>query len=574
MSMVVNQKTKNAVYLVWLLLVPLGMWFVFRAYPPQLSGHYDAATAFLILTLVVAAMPMVINNTPIFLIQWVTLATFLLFGLFVEMIFAQVAIIVLLLKLRIEKDQFYRFPLNSLMFFVVSFVSGAVYYLLGGHTGEYLVNDSRSLWLAVLYAILNYLINQIIISFYFSYIYKLKGSYFGKDFIWETVTTVITFPLGFVLYMLYVQVGIIALLFVGIPFASLSIILNLYYSSEKINEYLQKASEIGHQLAERLNINDVIGLFIQKLMEMLPVDYAYIFETVDDQELKVIRRIERGQVLSNNLPPLRKNEGLSGVVWAKRKASLFIRKKAWREMVAGYIPDDAESILSVPIVRNNEVVGVLLLASTRKRAYQKSQLMIVDILCSHFAVAIDNARHYEEAKTNSERCALTHLYNYRFFENMLSNEFEKLHVFERQRLSLIILDIDHFKAVNDTYGHQSGNEILCELANRLSELVGEKGTVARYGGEEFVALLPNVHKEAAFELAERIRQAIADYPFTITHSMEEDKQLILVPITVSIGVATAPEDADDSLALIRHADRALYVGAKRAGRNRVAEYVK
>lgn len=570
----VDHKIKKIIYLVWPMIVFPGIILTFHAFPPHTSGHALAVTAFLILTSVVAAMPMVINNIPIFLIQWVSLASFLLFGLFVEMIFAQAAVIVLFLKLRIQKDQFYRYPLNSLMFFIVSLVSGLVYYALGGATGEKLVDDDRSLWLAVLYAILSYLLNQIIISFYFSYIYKFKGSYFGKDFIWETVTTVITFPLGFVLYMLYAQVGIVALLFVGIPFASLSIILNLYYSSEKVNEYLQKASEIGHQLAERLYMNDVLDLFIQKLTEMLPVDYAYIFETANEAELQVIRRIEKGKILPNNMPKLRINNGVSGMVWAKRTASFFSKKKDWRRLGEGYIPEDAESLLSVPVVRNNEVVGVLLLASSRKRAYEKYQLMIVDILCSHFAIAIDNARHYEEAKTNSERCALTHLYNYRFFEAKLTNEFEKLHVFERQRLSLILLDIDHFKNVNDTYGHQSGNEILCELANRLSAIVGNKGTVARYGGEEFVVLLPDMHKEDAYSLAENIRLAIANRPFTIAQAMEEEKQKRLIPITASIGVAAAPEDADDSLALIRHADRALYVGAKRAGRNRVAEYMK
>ncbi|XJZ26383.1 sensor domain-containing diguanylate cyclase [Bacillota bacterium Lsc_1132] len=572
--MVVNQKTKNAIFLAWLFLVPLGMWLTFHAYPPHISGHAPAVAAFFLLTSIVAAMPLVINNTPIFLIQWVSLASFLLFGLFVEMAFAQAAVIVLLVKIRLEKDQFFRYPMNSIMFFLVSLVSGMAYYALGGETGNDLVDGSRSLWLAALYAILSYLLNQIIISFYFSFIYKNKGSYFGKAFIWETVTTVITFPLGFVLYMLYVQVGVAALLFVGVPFASLSIILNLYYSSEKVNKYLQMASEIGHQLASRLFVKDVIDLFIQKLTEMLPVDYAYIFDAAEDRELKVIRRLEKGKVLPNDLPPLRKSEGVSGIVWSKRRASLFTNKKAWKGSIADYIPDDAESVLSVPIVRNNEVVGVLLLASKKKRAYEKSQLMIVDLLCSHFAVAIDNARHYEEAKTNSERCALTHLYNYRFFENMLTNEFEKLYVFERKRLSLIILDIDHFKAINDTFGHQSGNEILCKLANRLTVLIGNKGTVARYGGEEFVVLLPEVYKEDAFELAEQIRKAIADQPFTITHSINEDEQKMLIPITVSIGVATAPEDADDALALIRHADRALYVGAKRAGRNRVAGYTE
>jgi diguanylate cyclase (GGDEF)-like protein len=198
--------------------------------------------------------------------------------------------------------------------------------------------------------------------------------------------------------------------------------------------------------------------------------------------------------------------------------------------------------------------------------------MIIDILCSHFAVAIENAKHYELTKMQSEHCSLTKLHNYRYFENMLTEEFEKLMRFERRTLSLILLDIDHFKVVNDTYGHQSGNEILFELASRLKKLVGGRGTVARYGGEEFVVLLPDAPKEEAYQMAEQIRQMISNWPFTLKQSLEIDNTQQKVMITASIGVATATEDAEDTLALIRHADRALYVGAKRAGRNRVAEY--
>ncbi|WHZ01910.1 sensor domain-containing diguanylate cyclase [Neobacillus sp. YX16] len=568
--MEVEAKKKKAIFLIWILLVPAGMWFTFITYPPQFSGQWLDIIAFLILTSVVAAMPMVINNTPIFLIQWVSLASFLSFGLFIEMVFAQVAVIVLLLKLRIQKDQFFRIPLNLNMFFLVSLVSGMVYYSFGGETGPNLLNDPRSLWLAALYGVVNYFLNQIIISFYLYLIYKSKESYFGKDFIVETITTVITLPLGFVLYMFYYQVGLLPLLLVGVPFVSLSIIFKLYYSSEKINEHLQKAAEIGHQMAERLEVNAVIDLFIQKLSEMLPVDYAYIFEVINEDGLQLKRRIEGGHAEASEMPIIKENEGICGLVWKKNKGLLYSTRKEWKPLAKGYIPADVESVLAVPIVRSKKVIGVLLLASKRKRAYEKSQLMIVDILCSYFAVAMDNAKHYEVAKAQSERCALTKLYNYRYFEKILTEEFEKLVQLERSKLSLIILDIDHFKTVNDTYGHQSGNEILCELASRLDNLVGQRGTVARYGGEEFVVLLPDMNKDDAYQLAEMIRQAIANWPFILQQSLDLRQQQ--VKVTASIGIATAPEEAEDPLALMRHADRALYVGAKRAGRNRVAEY--
>ncbi|MEH7122298.1 sensor domain-containing diguanylate cyclase [Bacillus sp. JJ1532] len=565
---------KKVIWGLWLFIFPPSLWLIYQLYPPHIAGDGIDIFVFLILAFFVAATPMIINGSPIFLIQWVAWAVFLTFGLFVELIILQLTIIVLFIRVKLTKEQFFRIPLNSLMFMFVSFLSGAIYYVLGGSSGVRLADMDHSFLLIPIYPILYYVFNHFFIWIINLVLYNGKRETFGIDFIWETVTTIITFPMGFVLFILYKELGLVALIFVGIPFASLSIILNLYYSSKKINELLHNATEIGHQLAERLNVDAVLDLFIQKLTEMLPVDYAYILDIIDNEELHLIRQVEKGEKKFSAIEPLRKNEGISGLVWEQKSAALFNSQKEWKGIVKGYMPEKVESVLSVPIIRNSEVIGVLFLASSTKRAYEKSQLMIVDILCSHFAIALENARNYEKTKAQSERCALTKLYNYRYFENLLSFEFEKLKNQEREVISLIILDIDHFKSVNDMYGHQSGNEILYQLANLLTDLIGQRGTIARYGGEEFVILLPNVEKSNAVKIAEHVRQTIADYIFTLEHHIGKNEKIQQVHITASIGVAAAPQDADEPLALIRHADRALYVGAKRAGRNRVAEYVK
>ncbi|WNS74474.1 sensor domain-containing diguanylate cyclase [Bacillus sp. DTU_2020_1000418_1_SI_GHA_SEK_038] len=565
---------KKMIWGLWLFIFPPSLWLIYQLYPPHIAGHEIDIIVFLILAFFVAATPMIINGSPIFLIQWVAWAVFLTFGLFVELIILQLTIIVLFIRVKLPKEQFFRIPLNSLMFMFVSFLSGATYYMLGGSPGARLADIDHSFWLIPIYPILYYVFNHFFIWIINLVLYNGKRETFGIDFIWETITTIITFPMGFVLFILYKELGLVALIFVGIPFASLSVILNLYYSSRKINKLLQSATEIGHQLAERLNVDEVLDLFIQKLTEMLPVDYAYILDIIDNEELQIIRQVEKGVIKCSKMEPLRKSEGISGLVWQQKKAALFSSQKEWKNIVKGYMPDKVESVLSMPIVRNSEAVGVLFLASSGKRAYEKSQLMIVDILCSHFAIALENARNYEKTKAQSERCALTKLYNYRYFENFLSTEFEKILQNVREEISLIILDIDHFKAVNDMYGHQSGNEILCQLADVLMDLIGDKGMVARYGGEEFVILLPDVKKSNAVKIAETVRQAIANHPFLLTQHIDKRDQPQQVHITGSIGVASAPQDADEPLALIRHADRALYVGAKRAGRNRVAEYVK
>lgn len=572
-TMGVKPNTIKAIWITWALIVPLGLWLVYQYYPPHISGMEIDLIGFITLALIGAVMPMVINNTPISVVEWGLVAVFLQFGLFVEMVVAQIAITILLVRIRVGKSTAFRYPLNSLMFFAISLISGIVYLKLGGAFGIELIESPKYLVIAVIYSIVHFLVNQIFITVNHIYVYRRKRQFFGKDFQWDLITAIISLPIGYILYILYKEVGFVAFLFVGVPFVSVSSILYLYYSSQKINEYLHAAADIGHQLAERLNVDEVLDLFIQKISEMLPVDYAYILDVYGD-ELKLLRRVESGEIMPVDIPSMKRNEGISGMVWASKKAALFHTAKEWNDITKGYMPPGVHSILCVPIVRHHEVVGVLMLASKRKRAYEKSQLIIVDLLCSHFAVAIENAKHYKETKVNSETCALTKLYNYRYFEKLLTDEYHRMVSNQRNVLSLIILDLDHFKVINDTYGHQSGNEILCELAERLKRRTGHKGTVARYGGEEFVILLPDIPKEEALEIAESIRQDIAYYPFLLEEHIGEEQINLSVHVTASIGVATAPDDAEDPLALIRHADRALYVGAKRAGRNRVAEYVK
>lgn len=558
----------------WLSVVPVGIGLTYHFYPPATNLLNFDVLCFLFLTLFVAGTPLIINNTPIFYIQWVSLTVFLTFGLFAEVIFMQLALIVVLIRIRVPKEHMYRLPLNWFMFFVVSVASGLIYYAIGGTHGIDLMDSPKNLLLAFGYAFVYFLLNHFILTFFAYVVQKRKRDVFDQDFIWEAVTTTLILPIGLILYILYQEVGLISIVFVSIPFASLAVILNLYHSSDKVNHYLQNAAEIGHELAERLNVEEVIDLYIQKLTGMFPVDFAYILDVVDD-ELQLIRRVEKDTDEFMDVLPLKKNEGISGHVWQSGKAVLYHSQKEWKDIVEGYMPKSVESIICVPIVRSNEVIGILLLASQQKRAYEKAQLMIVDILSSYFAVSIENAKHYERTREDSERCALTKLYNYRYIERKLNEEYNLLVSGRRKCLSVIMLDIDHFKSVNDTYGHQSGNEILQQIANRLAGYIEEEtGIVARYGGEEFLIVLPDVDKYAALQMAEIIRQIIANRPFVLTEHIQEEQAEMTIQITASIGVACAPIDAEDAMSLIRHADRALYVGAKQNGRNKVAEYVK
>jgi len=156
---------------------------------------------------------------------------------------------------------------------------------------------------------------------------------------------------------------------------------------------------------------------------------------------------------------------------------------------------------------------------------------------------------------------LTMLYNYRYFQITLDKEIKRNRY---SYLSLIMLDIDHFKQYNDKHGHTMGNRILTEIARIMKENVRDVDTVVRYGGEEFAVVLPSTDTDEAFHVAERIRRVVEGFVFNTPDGVPSSA-------TVSMGIACFPKEAKNKSELISHADLALYK-AKQSGRNKVCVY--
>lgn len=458
------------------------------------------------------------------------------------------------------------------MFYLISMGGASVYYLLGGTNGR--LTLSEHLLPIMAYGFTVFVINQLLLSTLKTIINKVKFKVHSSNFLWEFYTSLLVFPFAIILYFLYLDIGMKAIFFVGTPLLGVSVILSLYYKSQRTNHYLQQASEIGHQLTENLQMNEVLDIYMEKVTNMFPIEVAYIIDVEDDQ-LRVIRKYKDGKIQIDNPGEKRfTDKGISGYVYTRRESVLFLDRKQWNGIKHSQLPKSVESVIGIPVMRNQALVGIVILASNKKRAFDRAQLMIIDLLSTYLGVAVENAKNYQITKEHSEHCPLTGLYNYRYIEQKLDREFQLLQQNERNGLSLLLLDIDYFKTVNDTYGHHSGNEVLCQFSQRLLSFVGKQGTVARYGGEEFVILLPNLKKQASIEFAEEIRRKISEKPFEIEHSLQSNNiNTSTISLTVSIGVSSALEDGVDPITLIRLADRAMYIGAKKAGRNKVAGYV-
>jgi diguanylate cyclase (GGDEF)-like protein len=223
-----------------------------------------------------------------------------------------------------------------------------------------------------------------------------------------------------------------------------------------------------------------------------------------------------------------------------------------------------ELISPISTVRDQEDALICLGPRVNEKPYQKNEFEILQTINNILSIALSNASLYDEVIQLSYTDGMTDLHNYRYFEMRLKEEILR-HTRNKQGVSLIILDVDHFKNYNDTLGHQAGDEVLKQLAQILKDTVRENDIVARYGGEEFAVILPSVGREGVVILAERLRSHVADAIF-----INEEVQP-LGRITVSVGTASLPIDAATATDLIYKADTALYA-AKHSGRNCVKQY--
>ena len=219
----------------------------------------------------------------------------------------------------------------------------------------------------------------------------------------------------------------------------------------------------------------------------------------------------------------------------------------------------ATSMIAVPLRSGGQVIGVLdLFDRADAEDFTDSDLGTIRTFASQASVAVDNVVLHEEAQRLSITDGLTGLWNFRYFTMTVAKEIERAARFGRP-LTLLMIDVDHFKAVNDTYGHPRGDAVLVELAGRVKSQVRDVDTLARYGGEELVVVLPETDEEGGQQAAERICDAVRRRPFG-------DPGHDPVDVTVSIGVAVFPLHGASSSTLLRRADEALY-DAKHSGRD-------
>ena len=262
------------------------------------------------------------------------------------------------------------------------------------------------------------------------------------------------------------------------------------------------------------------------------------------QDKKVEEGINNGIIQCSKI---KAGEGVAGTVFLERKPIITNLGSSDPRFIVKDILTNTHSLLCVPLIAKGEAIGVINITNKKQgKLFNQKDLEFMTSLANQAAIAIDNAKLYELATKDG----LTKLYIYRHFYTLLENEIRRCARYKRD-MSILMLDIDDFKNVNDTYGHLIGDQILREISRVITDTIRKIDIPARYGGEEFVIILPETAKEDAIIIAERLRKNIAKISVDANDSTK-------VSPSASIGVAQYPYDGVDPKSLISAADIPLY----------------
>ena len=337
-------------------------------------------------------------------------------------------------------------------------------------------------------------------------------------------------------------------------------------------ETLRVFHEVARALTSNLELDSLLRSIMHQLEEFFgPEHWSLLMVDEETKELYFALSAELDTAAIQGMR-LRPGEGIAGYVATTGNPLVVPDVSAdadWSRYAAQHPELNLKSIACVPIRHGTRVLGVLQLNNSQLDLLPESSLAFLRVLCDYAAIALENARHVKLIHHLSVTDDCTGLFNARHLYTLLDEEMASIASAASARVvsiapahfSLLFMDLDHFKSINDTHGHIVGSRLLAEIGNLLKRTLGPDHAAFRYGGDEFVALLRGMDKEAATAAAENILSCL-----TQTRYLTGDG--LSLSMTASLGLATYPQDGTTLPDMIRVADTMMYL-AKAQGRNRL-----
>lgn len=313
---------------------------------------------------------------------------------------------------------------------------------------------------------------------------------------------------------------------------------------------LSLLNEIGQRASAVLNPKELLPEICQQAQSAFGYEWAHI-DVMDKDTRDLVVEAEAGygnELIGRRVSP---TETLAGA--AVTSSMPMVSDFATADSKYAPLHAAARSGVSIPLKVHDETLGVFSLESRRPAAFSGEDVMMIQTLANQVALALHTARTYQAAFEQAITDGLTGLKTHRYFMEAVEREWRRS-TRSGQEFSVIMLDLDQFKEVNDQYGHMQGDRVLRAVANVLSDSVRQSNVVARYGGDEFAILMPEATTAQAEAFAERMRANIQDDPLLKQHG-----------ITASIGIATFPEHGPTKEEILRNADAGMYLAKYQSG---------
>ncbi len=310
-------------------------------------------------------------------------------------------------------------------------------------------------------------------------------------------------------------------------------------------------------------ISDALDDVEQLLMQTLDIDDFCIMLLDEKKEYLYVAKAGNSAGSETRNTRIRIGSGISGLV-AKNREPIVVQDVSLEERFLFYngAMKGIGSFLSIPIETvENDIIGVFNVHKPTPNGFGENDLLIFSATAMHIGSALGKSNIFEATQKLAVIDELTQLYSRRYFLDTLEREISNAKRYGGV-LSLIMVDVDNFKEVNDLYGHQAGDEVLANLASIVKKHTRSGDIASRYGGDELMVLMTGVTRGEAFSLAEKLR-SVVEGNIVATAVNEPDREL-----TVSIGVSNYPENGQSAKEIINYADKTLYC-AKEMGRNKV-----
>jgi len=327
----------------------------------------------------------------------------------------------------------------------------------------------------------------------------------------------------------------------------------LLSETRRLAAELRRLVDMSSDLTGSLDPRQVAGRIAQHLGRAMEVDEAAISSWDRDGD----RLVTSGYWPEGDAADVQEAFSLEGypltraVLREQRIATVHVDDAAADPAeVTLLLEQGMRSLVMLPLVAKGESIGVVELLSRSGMVPSDERLELAQTMANEAAMAFENARLYEQARRLADRDPLTGFYNHRYLHERLGEEVVRAQR-TRHPLSVVMLDLDDFKLVNDTFGHLFGDRVLVHVADRIRAALRASDVPARYGGDEFAVILPETDAEAGRRVVERITAALCDSPYRVDGRLP-------VSVSASIGLATHPADGRTATDLIAAADRGLY----------------